>query len=194
MPFLAPLAAALPWGKIIGGLGKAAPTIGAVVGGRAAGRQAAAKANEDQDRLRLASAAFNRQNPEARMRAAVRGDTLANVQDYQLGGEGRNLSSTGGLRPSLMSPGTRALGASASRNAVLSQLGQPGGTENPYAPMTPTPLPQAGLLDKVGGPLALTGMALPGAMSLFGRGNVAQKYQHPDVTQAYAPTSDEGVD
>ena len=164
MPFLAP---AFPF------LLKAAPAIasgiGALVKGRAAGRQAAAGANETQDRLRMASAAFNRQNPEARMGAAVRGDTLANVQDYQLGGEGRNLSATGGLRPSLMTPGTRALGASASRNAMLSQLGQPGGTENPYAPVTPTPLPQAGLLDKIGGPLALTGMALPGIMSLFGK-------------------------
>ena len=127
--------------------------LGRLGQGRAEGRAAEAEQQQAQDRLRMQAAILQREAPGARMSDAVYGDTLANVQDYQLTGRGRNLSSTGGLRPSLMSQGTRDLGKSASRQALLSQLGSTGEGQaprgvDPYGSVEPSALPQPGGLDK----------------------------------------------
>jgi len=166
MPFLAP---ALPF--IMGGLGAA----GAVAKGRASGRAAENDANQNADMFRLRAAEFNRQNPTYRSRDAVRGDLLAGLQPFRLSGEGRNISSTGGVSPALLTQGTRDLGKSMNRDAVLSQLGglnaqpqkaksmkelmtpQAPQRSDPYAMLTPTPLKQPGLLDKILGGAGLAG-------------------------------------
>lgn len=121
MPFL-PLVSA--------GLG----ALGGIGGGRAKGRAAEAEQQAQQDRLRLeaaqqqlAEARFNREAPGLRLGNAVRGDIFANVQPFQLSGEGRNLSGSGGLTPAVLSQGTRQLGQVISRQALLSQLGGAGG-------------------------------------------------------------------
>ena len=107
---------------------------------------------QDQARLEaeLAAAQFNRQAPGVRMGNSVQGDILAGLQDFRLTGSGRDLGSTGGLRPSLLSTGTRQLGSDVSRQALLSQLGQlpqnrsavTGGAKTRGGP-TATPIPAA---------------------------------------------------
>lgn len=119
MPFLA---AAVPF------LGMGAKSV---LGGRAKSREEQNQANERADAFRLASARFNREAPVVRAHQAVRGDLLANVQPAGSTGAGRDFRFTGGLSPELFSQGTRDLGASMNRNAVLSQLA----TEaRPYRP------------------------------------------------------------
>lgn len=156
--------------------------------GRAAGRVEEAEQARAADRARLEQARFNRENPSARAGGAVRGDILAGLQDYQLSGEGRNLSSTGGLRPSLLSPGTRQLGSSLSREALLSQLGQ-GGPNDPYAAMTPTPTPQAGGLDKV-----LTGAGIAGDVLQLGGGLDTLPFFRRQRQQPPPPPTDDSDD
>ena len=117
MPFLIPVGAAI---------------AGAIVHGR--------KKSRDEDNARiaqdrataLAAAEFNRQTPGIRAGHAVRGDVLAGIQPYQISGSGRNLSSTGGLSPALLSQDTRDLGRQMSREAYLSAMG---GTSDPVQRM-----------------------------------------------------------
>ena len=180
MPFLA---AALPF--IIGG-GAAAGAIGR---GRAAGREREAQHGLSADQVRLMGARFNRETPGIRAGDSVRGDLLAGAQPYKISGEGRNLSSTGGLSPALFSTGTRELGNSMRREAMLSQLRSAGGRGSNYGPGSPmrlenpdidaalaapdqgayasfgmTPQPKAGLLDKI-----LTGAGIAGNVAgMFG--------------------------
>ena len=125
MPFLAKLA--VPLLGLAGSVGK----------GRAANRVEENAGAPNRDIARLHMAEWNRQAPGVRATNAVRGDTLAGLQDYRLGGEGRNLSSTGGLRPSLMSTGTRELGNAMRREAILSGLKSAGGTGANYGPTSP---------------------------------------------------------
>jgi hypothetical protein len=144
---------------------------GEVAKGREANRNTQAGQNFNQDQLRLradenrlASAKFNAAMPGQRANDAVRGDTLANIQDAAFTGSGRDLGITGGLRPSLLSGQTRALGqamgAAASGNtgagaqmdpgraALLQQLA---GSYQPFQPnfTTPTELPKANALDAI---------------------------------------------
>ena len=133
------------------------------------------------------AAVFNRQNPEARMHAGVRGDVLANVQPASYTGEGRNFHATGGSSPALLSPGTRQLGASMSRQALLSQLGStgegPAPRNDPYGRFTPPNMPQANRLDTGLGIAGLAGAALP----LFGRGqNPPAVGPNPDIADLYS--------
>jgi len=101
--------------------------------------------------------------PQARASNAVRGDVLANLQDVGVSGPpGVNVVDfSGGLRPSILSGNSRALGAQMSKEALLDALD--GKTPTPYSSMAPlnlssitarsapeqTPLPQASRIDKV---------------------------------------------
>lgn len=149
--------------KILPFLGPIGGVASALTQGRGAGRQAEAEQLARQQQVALQAALFNRQAPGARATAGVRGDILANAQPGQFTGTGRDLSFSGGLSPSLLSRGTRDLGRSMSRQALLSQLGR-GGVADPYtfntAPFQP---PRAGRLDKLLGGIGLAG----GIGSLF---------------------------
>lgn len=100
--------------------------------------------------------------PQARASNSVRGDILANVQDVGFDAPaGVNVTSfSGGLRPSLLSGNSRALGGQMSKEALMDALS---GTPTPYSDMTPvdlssitgrtspaqTELPQPSGMDKV---------------------------------------------
>ncbi len=170
-------------GKVVGGLGQAAPALGGLEAGRQQGREAQTYAQQAQDRLaqqnyqnlvsaqnvganqQLAGAnldlnhrQFALNAPQARASNSVRGDILANAQDFSYGaptmvGNIPVPTSTGGLRPSIFSQNTRDLGGLMSQQALAGQ--QAGDTFKPlnFGPMptapTLTPLPEAGGLDKV---------------------------------------------
>lgn len=126
---------------------------------------------EAQDAAMLARAvgllqeqAAGRKAPGERATNSVRGDILANAQDAEFNpGNGRipTHSFSGGLRPSMLSANTRALGADMSRQALLDQLG---GESTPFSDLPAadyssiinaegspgaTPLPQGGRMDSV---------------------------------------------
>jgi hypothetical protein len=100
--------------------------------------------------------------PQSRAANSVRGDILANVQDVGVNAPaGVNVTSfSGGLRPSLLSGNTRALGGQMSKEALLDALS---GTPTPYSDLpavdlssitgrtapAQTPLPQPSGMDKV---------------------------------------------
>jgi hypothetical protein len=100
--------------------------------------------------------------PQSRASNAVRGDILANVQDVGVSApDGVNVTSfSGGLRPSLLSGNSRALGAQMSKEALLDALT---GSPTPFSDMAPvdlssitgrsapaqTPLPQPSGMDRV---------------------------------------------
>lgn len=101
---------------------------------------------------------FGLQAPQARASNAVRGDILANAQDFSFGAPSMvgNIpvpTSSGGLRPSIFSENTRNLGRLMSEQALSGQ--QAGDNFAPLnfspVPSVPelTPLPEAGALDKV---------------------------------------------
>jgi hypothetical protein len=97
--------------------------------------------------------------PAKRANAAVKGDILSNAQNFAYGaptmvGNIPVPSSTGGLRPSIFSPTTRALGASMTQNASTEN-----GTDN-FSPS---------LLDKILGVAGTVGglaSAYPDAKSM----------------------------
>ena len=109
--------------------------------------------------------------PQARAGNSVRGDILANAQDVGVSGPpGVNVTSfSGGLRPSLLSGNTRALGAQMSKEALLSELANDEPTA--FANAKPldlssitgrsapeaTPLPQASGMDRVMEQISLWG-------------------------------------
>jgi hypothetical protein len=78
--------------------------------------------------------------PGRRASNAVRGDILANVQDVGVNAPaGVNVTSfSGGLRPSLLSGNSRALGAQMSKEALLDALD--GKDPTPYSDMAPMDL------------------------------------------------------
>jgi hypothetical protein len=100
--------------------------------------------------------------PQSRASNAVRGDILANVQDVGVDAPaGVNVTSfSGGLRPSLLSGNSRALGGQMSKEALLDALS---GSPTPFSDMAPvdlssvtgrsapsqTALPQPSGMDKV---------------------------------------------
>lgn len=109
--------------------------------GRAQGRAAEAGINQNQDQVGLQAARFNMGAPQQRAQNAVRGDLLAGLQDVNFERPAGVPSGrmTGGVRPSLLSSDTRALGKQMSRDALLSQMQGDA--------FTPTALPQSGKLD-----------------------------------------------
>jgi hypothetical protein len=100
--------------------------------------------------------------PQSRAANSVRGDILANVQDATVSApDGVNVTTFGGgLRPSLLSGNSRALGGQMSKEALLDALS---GSPTPFSNMPPvdlssitgrtspeqTGLPQASGMDKV---------------------------------------------
>jgi hypothetical protein len=77
--------------------------------------------------------------PQSRAENSVRGDILANVQDVGISApDGVNVTSfSGGLRPSLLSGNSRALGAQMSKEALLDALS---GSPMPFSSMAPVDL------------------------------------------------------
>jgi len=101
--------------------------------------------------------------PRTRAQNSVRGSILANAQDVQISGVPKGVTVptiTGGLRPSMFSGDTRALGQQMTRDALLSQMAP---QVTPYSSMAPldvssitsmkapgpTPLPQPNTLDNI---------------------------------------------
>jgi hypothetical protein len=100
--------------------------------------------------------------PQSRASNAVRGDILANVQDVGVSApDGVNVTSfSGGLRPSLLSGNSRALGQQMSKEALLDALS---GSPTPFSNLpavdlssitgrsapAQTELPQASTMDRV---------------------------------------------
>jgi hypothetical protein len=100
--------------------------------------------------------------PQSRASNSVRGDILANVQDATVSApDGVNVTTFGGgLRPSLLSGNSRALGGQMSKEALLDALS---GSPTPFSNMAPvdlssitgrsapaqTELPQANTMDRV---------------------------------------------
>jgi hypothetical protein len=77
--------------------------------------------------------------PQSRASNAVRGDILANAQDVGVSApDGVNVTSfSGGLRPSLLSGNSRALGQQMSKEALLDALS---GSPTPFSNMAPVDL------------------------------------------------------
>ncbi len=138
--------------------------------------------------------------PQARAKNSVKGDMLANLQDVSVHASPRVQASipqiSGGLRPSMLSGNSRALGADMSRQALMQQMegdhfDKPGAMptfDKMPAPQIPgvTPTPQSGGLDTflntVGGVGAGAGFL---ADALKNRYKVPQYGQAPNV-----PTGD----
>lgn len=140
----------------------------------------------DQGRLSRAAGQMAEQQaaltaPGQRAGNAVRGDILANARDVTVSHPRANVVNFGGgLRPSLMSENTRALGRDMSREALMSQLG---GAKTPYSSLADpaasfssvlgrqapkqTPLPQENAMDRILNAIgtygSLAGAAIPGA-------------------------------
>lgn len=154
-------------GKVAQGLGKTAPELAAMAQGRADGRLTDATLQQRQDQLAQSryTNTLNKANtemdqakyaltaPQQRASNSVRGDVLANVQDFSYGaprmvGNIPVPTSTGGRRPSILSDNTRQLGRLMSSEALASQ--QAG---NPFSALEQvpglTPLPQPGVTDKI---------------------------------------------
>ena len=104
--------------------------------------------------------------PASIARNAVRGDILSNGKDASFSGLPSYLhvpTTTGGLRPSMLSDTTRQMGTNLTRDSMLAQLaGEKNGYAMPGAPTAPTPqgLPQPGGLEST-----LSGVGLAGGLT-----------------------------
>jgi hypothetical protein len=121
--------------------------------------------------------------PGQRASNSVRGDILANVQDVGVSAPaGVNVTSfSGGLRPSLLSGNSRALGAQMSKEALLDALD--GKDATPFSDLTPvdlssitgrtapaqTGLPQASGIDKVMEQIGLWGGLAGAGLNAMGQ-------------------------
>lgn len=111
----------------------------------------------------LSENAANLAAPGKRAANSVRGDALANAQDVSFSGLPKGVTVpniSGGLRPSMFSGNTRALGQQMSRQALLDQMAP---QATPFADLKPldlssitgmkapgaTPLPQPNTLDSI---------------------------------------------
>lgn len=133
--------------------------LAGILKGRQDGRATDATFNQRQDQNSLdrynAEAngqRLNLQAPQYRMGTAVRGDILSNAQDFvwgapQMVGNIPVPTSTGGLRPSMLSANTRRLGALAGSQAYDQQQTNGGNVMGP--PPSLTPLPNGGTLDSI---------------------------------------------
>lgn len=125
--------------------------------------------------------------PQSRAANSVRGDILANVQDVGVSApDGVNVTSfSGGLRPSLLSGNSRALGQQMSKEALLDALS---GAPTPFSDLAPvdlssvtsrrapaqTALPQASTMDRVMEQIGLWGGLASGVMNGQQRPNQGQ--------------------
>lgn len=101
--------------------------------------------------------------PRSRAQNSVRGSVLANAQDASISGLPKGVTVptiSGGLRPSMFSGDTRALGQQMTRDALLSQMAPQATPYSDLKPLDvssitnmtapgPTPLPQASTLDGI---------------------------------------------
>ena len=158
-----------------GGILKTAGQVGGALMGaeadRQAARQAEANAQIAQDRNAITAAQVNLGAPDARLASSVKGDIASNAKDFSYGaptmvGNIPVPTSTGGLRPSILSPTTHALGTLNSQQALSNETADGG------KPAAVTPLPQATPTDSI---LNSAGMIA----SLMG----AIPYQAPKPTQ-----------
>jgi hypothetical protein len=125
--------------------------------------------------------------PRTRAQNSVRGSILANAQDATISGLPKGVTVptiSGGLRPSMFSGDTRALGQQMTRDALLSQMAP---QVTPYSDMKPldvssitsmkapgpTPLPQASTLDSI-----LANIGMYGGLAGVGLA-AAQQKQNP---------------
>ena len=135
--------------------------------------------------------------PRSRAANSVRGSILANAQDAGVTGLPKgvpNIQFTGGLRPSMFSGDTRALGQQMTRDALLSQMAP---QVTPYSDMKPldvssitsmkapgpTPLPQASTLDSI-----LANIGMYGGLAGVGLA-AAQQQQRPPFTETRGGTT-----
>lgn len=151
--------------------GKIGNPLGAAAKGAADARLTQAGVNQRQDQLeqqrygnQITGAKFALTAPQQRASNSVKGDILANASDFAWGAPtmSGNIpipSSTGGLRPSLFSGNTRALGQQMSSDALA---GAKAGTDNLPVPGL-TPLPEAGL----GSDILTTAGAIGGLADAF---------------------------
>lgn len=129
--------------------------------------------------------------PGQRARNSVRGDILANAQDVSIATPFAKPSISGGLRPSMFSGNTRALGSAMSADALA---GQQKGDTFDALPSTPsyvappsapglTPLPQAGGVDK----FLTTAGTLGSFADLLAKYKLTDRrpFQEPDETAGY---------
>jgi hypothetical protein len=135
--------------------GNAATVAGSAEAARANALIQQATIQQRQDQLNQLRAQLALAAPSLEAKNAARGDVLANAQDATLSGLPSYLhvpTISGGLRPSLFSGNTRALGANMSRNALLNNMS---GADVPAL----TPLPQSTSVDT-----ALQGLSLGGGL------------------------------
>jgi hypothetical protein len=170
-------------GKVAGSLGNVGQDASAIAAGRAAGRVDDATLQQRQDQLSLSryNAGLNAADvdlarrkyalgaPSARASQSVRGDILANAQDVSINAPGIRIPQiSGGLRPSMFSANTRALGGELSKSALADQ--QKGDTFDPLgAPPPITGLPQPGVTDKILTTAGYVGALAPDFMDLLSK-------------------------
>lgn len=131
--------------SILDTVGQIASGLGA---GRQKGRESDATFQQKQDQNAIAAANTNLGAGQQRASQSVRGDYLANAQDFHWGaptmvGNIPVPSSTGGFRPSMFSDNTRKLGAQLSSDALRDQ------TTNGGRAVSLTPLPESGAVDSI---------------------------------------------
>lgn len=170
-------------GKVAGSLGKVGQDASAIAGGRADARLTDATMQQRQDQLGLSryNAGLNAADvdlarrkyalgaPAARGRQAVQGDILSNAQDVSINAPGIRMPQiSGGLRPSMFSANTRALGGELSKSALADQ--QKGDAFDPLgAPPPITGLPQPGVTDKILTTAGYIGALAPDFMDLLNK-------------------------
>jgi hypothetical protein len=188
-------------GNVAGKLGPLGQDASAIAGGRAAGRMTDAELGQRQDQIGLqrynaglgaadvdlARRKYALSAPAARGRQSVQGDILANAQDVNISAPGIRIPQiSGGLRPSMFSANTRALGGELSKDALADQM--KGDAFDPLgAPPTQTPLPQPGATDKILQTAGYIGALAPDFMELLNRykRRPEQAYQEPSDTAGY---------
>lgn len=155
--------------KVLDLASSAAPVLGGMASGRAAGKQAENQEAQTQDQLRQRmweaqtqnilqrsrlmqdQATMQRDSPTIRAQQAARGDMQANIQDVNIPGNERLKVQhfSGGMRPSAMGSNARAAGAGLS-SIALQNMGKDS-FEVPNLPAPPdlTALQKSGFLDKL---------------------------------------------
>lgn len=126
-------------------LSSVATVLGDLEKSRLLGLTAQTSAQQAQDKLAQQRALIALEAPGVEAGNSVRGDVLANAQDASVSGLPSYLhvpTISGGLRPSMLSANSRALGANMSRNALLNNMS---GSDVPNL----TPLPTASWLDSL---------------------------------------------
>lgn len=143
-------------GSILGTAGKVGTALSSIAGGLQQGRQQQTVDQQNQDRNQISAAQVNLGAPDKRIASSVKGDILSNAKDFSYGaptmvGNIPVPSSTGGLRPSIFSPNTKALGSLVSSQALGNETADGGN------PVQLTPIPQASGLSNILGTAGIVG-------------------------------------